>query len=200
MPTRGDRGAVAVEAALVFPILALLAFGMIETTLLLRDHVSATSLARAGARVASAEPRFGTVAGHDGGPSFAQDAADSIERAGATLPRGLLDYVWIYQATAAGDPVGACPGTKCVQYAWNNLPAPNGRFVYQGGTWDPASINACLGDPSAQSVGVRIQATHPWVVGFPFTGAAPKVTARTVMKFEPLLADHTYAGVAPGCK
>ena len=95
--------------------------------------------------------------------------------------------------------MGACPGTKCVQYAWNNLPAER-PVRHLGGTWDPASINACLGDPNAQSVGVRIQATHPWVVGFPFTGAAPKVIARTVMKFEPLLADHTYAGVAPGCK
>ena len=27
-----------------------------------------------------------------------------------------------------------------------------------------------------------------------------KVTAQTVMKFEPLLPDHTFAGVAPGCK
>ena len=197
---RAERGAVAVEAALVIPLLMLLVFGMIETAVLLRDFVVTQSLARAGARVASAEPRFGTVAGHNGGPSFAQDAADSVERAGASLPRGALDYIWIYQVgDASGNPASACPGTKCVEYKWNNLPAPNGRFVYQGGSWSPSSINACLGDAGAQSVGVRIQVSHAWVLNFPFRDAR-KVSARAVMKFEPLQPDHTYAGVASGCK
>ena len=198
--------------ALLLPLLTLLVFGMIETALLLRDYVTATSLARAGARVASAEPRFGTSAGHNGGPSFAQDAADSIERAGATLPRAALDYIWIYRATSpSGEPPGVCPtvnsvGTVvnpnapfCLLYRWNNLAAPNGRFIFKGGTWNPTSINACLGDPNADSVGVRLQLSHAWVVGFPFSDAR-KVTAKTVMKFEPLLANHTFAGVAPGCK
>lgn len=197
---RPERGAVAVEAALVIPLLMVLVFGMIETAVLLRDFVVTQSLARAGARVASAEPRLGTVAGHNGGPSFAQDAADSVERAGATLPRGALDYIWIYQVgDTSGNPASACPGTKCVEYKWNNLPAPNGRFVYQGGTWSPSSINACLGDSAAQSVGVRIQVSHAWVLSFPFRDAR-KVSARAVMKFEPLRPDHTYAGVASGCK
>ncbi len=180
-------------------MLVILAFGMIETALLLRDSVATTTLARAGARVASAEPRFGTVAGHNGGPSFAQDAADSVERAGASLPRGALDYIWVYLADSSGNPTTACPGTRCVEYRWNNLSAPNGRFIYQSGSWPPSQINACLGDPGAQSVGVRIQVAHPWLVGF-FSGSGTKVTAQSVMKFEPLLPDHTYAGVAAGCK
>lgn len=187
---------MAVEAAIVLPLLVAIALGMIEVTLLLRDHVSATTLARAGARVASAEPRFGTVAGHNGGPSFAQDAVDSMQRAAATLPRDSIDFVWVYRATSTGDPAGACPGTACVAYRWNDA---SDRFIYQGGTWDPASINACQGDPNAQSVGVQIQVDHPWVVGF-FPGTSTKVTARTVMKFEPLLPDHVIPGVAPGCK
>jgi hypothetical protein len=201
----GERGAVAVEAALLIPLLAIIAFGMIETALLIRDHVSATTLARAGARVASQEPRFGTVAGHASlvGPSFAVDAADSMERAASTLPRNAIDHIYIYRADANGQPIGSCPGINCLFYRWNDLPAPNGRFVYQAsnvpGAFNPASINACLGDPNAQSVGVLVQVDHPWLVGF-FPGAGTKVTARTVMKFEPLLPDHTFAGVQPGCK
>lgn len=188
------------EAAILVPVLAIIAFGMIETALLLRDHVSATTLARAGARVASAEPRYGTVAGHNGGPSFAQDAADSVERAGATLPRRALDYIWVYDATNLPNPTASdCPGSLCVAYRWNDLPAPNGRFVYQGGSWDPDDINACIGDPAAQTVGVRIQVDHPWLVGF-FPGTGTKVRATTVMKFEPLYPDHTLVGVQPGCK
>lgn len=202
---RSDGGAVAVEAALLVPVLVIVAFGMIETALLLRDHVGATTLARAGARVASQESRFGTVAGHASlvGPSFAVDAADSMERAASTLPRRAIDYIYIYRADANGQPIGPCPGINCLYYRWNDLPAPNGRFVYQAsnvsGAFDPASINACLGDAGADSVGVLVQVDHPWLLGF-FPGTSAKVRARTVMKFEPLLPDHTYAGVAPGCK
>lgn len=202
----GERGAVAIEAALLVPLLVIIAFGMIETALLLRDHVNATSLARAGARVASSEPRFGTVAGHASltGPSFAVDAADSMERAASTLPRTAIDYIYIYRADpTTGQPLSACPGIDCLYYRWNDQPAPNGRFVYQASNvpnaFNPASINACLGDPNAQFVGVSVQVNHPWLVRF-FPGTGTKVTARAVMKFEPLLPDHTYAGVAPGCK
>lgn len=194
----GERGAVAVEAALLIPVLVIIALGMIETALLLRDYVTSTNLARAGARVASAEPRYGTVAGHLNGPSFAQDAADSMERSASTLPRSAIDYIYIYRADSSGQPVSACPGSDCLYYKWEDLPAP-GRFAFKGGTWNPADINACLADKDAQSVGVRVQVDHPWVVKF-FPGTGTKVSAQTVMKFEPLLADHTFAGVAPGCK
>ncbi len=37
---RGERGAVAVEAALVTPVVLLMVFGMIEFSFALRDHVA----------------------------------------------------------------------------------------------------------------------------------------------------------------
>ena len=68
-----------------------------------------------------------------------------------------------------------------------------------GGAFDPASINACLGDPNAQSVGVKVQVDHRWLLNF-FPGTGTKVSAETIMKFEPLLPDHVLTGVAAGCK
>jgi hypothetical protein len=220
---RREDGAVATEAVLVIPILVILAFGIIELALLLRDYVAVTSLARSGARVASAEPRFGTTTspwGHDGvgtRSSFAQDAADALERASNTIDPGLIDDVWVYRATAAGFPFGttsfaSCPPQWCVRYTWEppTLATP-GRFTWRSGTWDPRTINACLGDvANGQSVGVFVRARHDWLLGV-FPGGSTRVGESTVMRFEPLTVDHenktgwvaptaTTPGTFAGCK
>jgi hypothetical protein len=174
----GDRGAVAVEAALIFPVLVLLIFGTIEFTLLLRDYVTVNSAVRSGARVASAEPRVAT---------FAQDTADAIERSATAMPKNQIDFIYIYLANNKGFPgangvtdFGACPGTRCVKYVWNDS---LGRFNDDAsGTWPASSINACPGE--AQSVGVYMQATHNAVVGL--FGNSWKVSDRAVMQFEPM--------------
>lgn len=194
-----ERGAVAVEAALILPFLVLLFLGTVDVTLLFRDHVSATSLTRSGARVAASLPRFGTIDstfGHSGtgdSSSFAQSAADAMQRAGSALPKNAIDYIWVYSADEDGEPTGVCPtidsggnvvngnAPSCVLYRWVDA---NSRFTYRGGRWDPEGINSCLGDPDAQSVGVRLQATHTWLFSL-FGAPATTVDARTVMKFEP---------------
>lgn len=203
---------------------------MIEVTLLLRDYVAATSFARSGARVASAEPRFGTNTvnwGHQGTgstSSFAQDAADAMQRASNTLPRGSIDFIRVYLPNRQGFPsqtvanwqtdttsdFSSCPASTCVEYRWIDGVAPNpGRFTWVSGSWDPNSINACIGESGVQSVGVFVQVTHDWVVGF-FDGGSTKVTANTVMRFEPLTRDNprnpadlpsaTTPGFFAGCK
>ncbi len=53
---RSDSGAAAVEFAIVSLLLITLVFGIIEFSLLLRDHVSVTSAVRTAARVASSSP------------------------------------------------------------------------------------------------------------------------------------------------
>ena len=50
---RGDRGAAAVEFALIAPILFLLVFGIIDFGLLINSQSTASNAAREGARVAS---------------------------------------------------------------------------------------------------------------------------------------------------
>jgi len=51
---RGERGASAVEFALVMPLLLMLLFGTISTGLVFSDHLSATNAAREGARYGAA--------------------------------------------------------------------------------------------------------------------------------------------------
>ncbi|MEV4538577.1 TadE family protein [Asanoa sp. NPDC049518] len=50
---RLDRGAAAVEAALVFPILLLLIFGIVDFGRMLNAQMNATEAAQQGARIAS---------------------------------------------------------------------------------------------------------------------------------------------------
>lgn len=175
---RRDDGAVAVEAALIFPVLVLLIFGTIEFSLLLRDYVTVNSTVRAGARVASAQPRQ---------VNFAQNTADAIETSGSAMPKNNIDFVYIYLANNKGYPgaagvtnFSACPGTRCVKFVWNDA---LGRFNDDAsGSWPYTSINACPGE--AQAVGVYMQATHPTLTGL--FASKFTVSDRAVMQFEPM--------------
>lgn len=186
---RRDDGAVAVEAALIFPLLVLLLFGIIEMALLLRDHVATTSLVRTGARTASALPRA---------PSMIDDTVAAMEKAGSALPKDAYEELWVYRATSGGFPIGnsaenpfvTC-ATDCVRYAWNENRDSFGRA---SGDWDPYSVNACPGDPNAMAVGVYLRAKHEFVTGV--FGASVNVADSAVMKFEPLA---TYSETVP-CK
>lgn len=95
--TTRERGAVAVEAALVTPLIVLILFGIIEMSLLMRDHVATSSAVRVGARMSSAAADAGVGTCPTGpspppctpatAPAFAQAAADAIARAGSALPK-----------------------------------------------------------------------------------------------------------------
>ena len=179
---RVDGGAVAIEALLVAPVLILMSFGMIDLTLLIRDHLAVTSLAREGARTASAEPRV---------PAFTLDATDAIARSARTLPLDNRVRIFVYDATTSGSApadVAACtawrtPQSKpgCVAYA---LDPDTGKFVVSGGSWNPTDVNACIGDAGAHYVGVAVRTTHDWLIGLAFPSSGPGVVSRTVMKFE----------------
>ena len=185
----GDRGAV--EAALIFPILIVLTFGIIEFSLLMRDHTATTSLVRSGARTASALPRD---------PALVASTVAAMERAGSALPKDSYEELWIYKANAAGFPGGAGNTTfdpsactnDCVRYGWNDS---RDKFVQVSGTgWPVNTINACAGDPNAQSVGVYLKAKHTWLTGLFFD--TTEVADRAVLKFEPIA---TFSSATP-CK
>ena len=95
-PRFSQRGAVAVEAALVTPLLIIVLLGIVEMTLALKDKVAISSAVRVGARVASAAADAGPGTCDVGptappctptsSPAFAQAAADSIQREGSAMP------------------------------------------------------------------------------------------------------------------
>jgi hypothetical protein len=197
---RGDRGAVAVEAALVTPIILILVFGIIEFAFLLRDHVAVTSAVRTGARVASTAADDGTCSPNplddvpcpaNGSPMLAQLAADAIQRAGSVMPEDTVDYIMIYKANAAGYPgtgsslPSSCTGVpSCVQYKWR---ANQDRFRYLSGNWDSRTISACFPGSSAKpldSVGVAMVAKHKMFTGM--FGSQFNLVDRASMNFEPL--------------
>ncbi len=208
-----QRGASAVEFAIVFPVILLLVFGIMEFALFLRDYVGVSNAVRDASRTASAQPRQGNVLGHRGwepcppGPcshpdgtapagavgSFAYAASQVLGTSGTAIPTQSIKDLWVYRANAKGFPEGlsdfsSCPPAVCVRYAWEDDPDGAGPLVagfdFRSGTWDPATINACPNDPNAQAVGVYMRVDHRSL--FPGFNTTRNLSDNSVIKFEPL--------------
>src|SRR5690348_3474065 len=95
---RRDDGVTAVEAAIVVPVFLLLVVGIIEFGLAFKDQLAVTSAVRAGARIASAEPRFA---------SFATDAASQVAREGSAIDMNDVEQLWVFKADSTGHPIGS---------------------------------------------------------------------------------------------
>lgn len=150
----GQRGAAAVETAIVLPLVIFLSIAFIDVVLLLRDYTAVSAVVRDAARVASANPRVGNVEGHRGGPppteaeeSFAYLAAQIVETTGSALPKETIDELWVYKANRDGFPTirddgnwkldtntvdpfadGKCVPRNCVRYRWQDPPGPTPGF------------------------------------------------------------------------
>lgn len=191
-----SRGAVAVEAALVTPLLMLLVFGIIEMALLMRDDVALTSAVRNGGRTASANAGAGAGGIVEGGdclspcspanaPKLAQLAANAIQRAGSAMPKDSIDELWVYKANTQGYPgaegttTWTC-GTNCVRYKWVDS---KDQFRYYSGTWTSSTINACA-NANPDAVGIYMKATHNFITGL--FGNGIQIEDHAVFAFEPL--------------
>lgn len=204
---RGERGAVALEAALTFPILLLILLGIIELTFLMRDHAVVVSDTRLGARIAST----GAAAGKgecptgpdappcvpDDVPALAQLAADSIQRAGSAMPVDQIEYLLVYKANANGYPGAdsnstmptSCAGySSCVMFKWRDT---ENKFRYNSGTWISSSINACF-PGNLDRVGVALVARHKNFTGL--FGSYLTLKDHSVMNFEPLPVQSCASG------
>jgi hypothetical protein len=174
---QSDRGVAAIEAAIVIPVFVMLVIGVVEFGLAFKDKLAVTSAVRAGARIASAEPRYA---------NFATDAAGQVAREGGALDMTQVTSLWVYQADATGHPMGAGGGfgscsTNCIKFSWS---ASSNAFVVSSGSWPPASQNACQG--SQDSVGVYLSFNHAAVTHVFFSSL--NLTSYTVMRFEPIPA------------
>lgn len=196
----GSRGAVAIEAALVTPLLLIIVFGIIEMAFLMKDDVALTSLVRQGGRTASSaladhheqshnpsEYCVAPTCSVENAPELADVTAMAIQRAGAALPKDSIDVLWIYKADADGYPAGnsgsdhfASCSTDCVVYKWSST---DGAFDYVSGTWLADDINACTGS-DLDTVGVYMRATHSFLTGLFSNGV--DITDHAVFAFEPL--------------
>jgi hypothetical protein len=172
---RRQRGAVAVEAALVTPFIVALFLAIVEFGMVFMDSLAVSSSVRAGARLASAEARTST---------YASDAASQVAREGSALDLTHVKELWVYKAAADGTPVGsggsfASCGTACVKFRWDGT-----AFVEQSSSWPAVDQNACQGDPNRDSVGVYLLFEHQAVTGLFFKTF--DLAEHTVMSLEPI--------------
>ncbi len=200
---RREDGAVAVEAALVLPILVILVFGIVEFGFLLRDYAGVSSLVRSGARIASTGADHGPATCETGpsapvctptsSPALAQEAADAIQRSGSATNPDQIDYILVYKSNDKGFPGATgnttmptnCASTaNCVMFTWRDS---LDSFKYTSGTWDSKTISACFPGNAVNPmdrVGIFLKATHPMMTGL--FGTKISISDRAVMDFEPL--------------
>ncbi len=166
-----ERGASLVEAAIVAPLLILLAFGAAEFGFVFLDFLNVSSAAREGARVGSAV-----------GDAVNADALilGAIAEATADLDTSTVEAIWIFKAKANGDPVNNCVVDGSADYftctgLTNNINIYNasGVLLAGSGTWDSTGRKTTVGlnCPAAAAdcpdrLGVRVVFTHQYITGF----------------------------------
>jgi hypothetical protein len=163
-------------------LLVIPLFGIVEASFLLKDWLSVSSAARAGARMGASQPRM---------EFFARDSADQVTNAISGLDPTRVQEVWVYKADpATGLPLsGATCPANCVKYAWNS--GLKKLDWIPGTTWGYQTQNACAGDlgpapPLRDSLGVYVKYKHLAPLGWFFNNAI--VSESTVMWLEPSFA------------
>ena len=179
---RDDRGATLVEAALVYALLFLALFAVVEFGLAFKDWLSVSHAAREGARA-------GATYGND--PAADILVLRDVER--TLAPAGIGDGadVRIYPATGAGTGTlySYAPGTGCGDLTggtltgccdWQPCPEP-GRPTYVVPFWNPALRDVSA--PCTDHIGVEVQFTHQWLTNY-FVPSSDFTTA-TDFQIEP---------------
>ncbi|HEY7135103.1 MAG TPA: TadE/TadG family type IV pilus assembly protein [Acidimicrobiia bacterium] len=170
---RSERGAALVEAALILPLVLLIVFGALEFSSLYKDAAVVSSAARAGGRIASAEPRNGQMP-----VDVASAVATAISNLPATSPQQLIVY-----DGSCSDPT-ACANS--VSFTWNSSTKSWNTGSYTAPGWI-ASQNVCTTNDSQWArIGVYVKAQHPFITGLFGTGASKTLTSKAVFRVEPV--------------
>jgi hypothetical protein len=208
---RQEQGAVALETALMLPILMVVVLGIVELGFLMRDHNVVVSNVRTGARIASTGAGAGPGVCETGpeappctpasSPLLAQMAADAIQRSGSAMPVDQIEHILVYKANDKGypGPDGAttmptsCAGySNCVRFVWR--PSLD-KFRYAEGSWNSTTISACFPGTAAKPldrVGVQMLAKHKTFTGL--FGSTLTLQDHAVLNFEPLVAQSCASG------
>src|SRR5450631_1581417 len=175
----GERGAAAVEAAIVTPLVMALFFGIIELGFVFKDYLSVGAAVRSGARIASASPRTST---------FAQSAANKVAQTGGAMNFSDVQQMWVYKVSTATDkPIGFSDFsncTVCVKFRWDG---GNHAFVPTSDNWPASSQNACssssIGGPPDR-IGVYLQLKHDAFTKFVFNSV--NISEASILTLEPI--------------
>jgi hypothetical protein len=184
--SRRERGAVIVEAALVFPILVVLALGVGEYGVAWRDRLTVQTAVRSSARV-------GSSLGQD--PQADYNALQTLSSAFGKIPLAAISKVIIYKSTAANGQVpnlcisnGSQAGI-CNVYTSANLSAPSSSFGCGAGaldlSWCPTTRVIDQGAAAGPDyMGVWISVNRTYMSGL-FGTNGYKITDWAVFRLEP---------------
>jgi hypothetical protein len=175
---RSERGAALVEAAILMPVVLLIVFGALEFSSMYRDASQVSSAARAGGRIASAEPRT---------HSMPVDAANAVAAAMTGLPKQEPQEVWIFDATNSSSAPADCGG-NCIKFLWNQTSKSfdTGSYGSTSGAWINTQ-NACPGSSGLWAkVGVYVRARYTYLTGLFGRNAARDLTSTAIFRVEPL--------------
>ncbi|MGA7281664.1 MAG: TadE family protein [Acidimicrobiia bacterium] len=177
MRERSERGASLVEAAILIPMLLLLAIGLSEVGFLVVDYLTVTNAAREGARTGAAAANF------DDGTIDADDLIiNAVEESACNLTFGTLKEVRIFKADANGDPTAGSINVYTPGGGGLFCDSPTYNLTCTSCNWPPMSRDRV--PPTLDDIGVEVTFTHNDVTGlFPF----PTVdwTETAVMQIEP---------------
>lgn len=163
---RDDRGATLVEAALVYAMLFLALFAVVEFGLAFKDWLSVGHAAREGARA-------GATYGDD--PTADIQILRDIEAtlAPAGIASGMNVRIFNAESPGVGETYGYTPGTDCSDNSpglilvgccdWTPCPEPF-RDTYTVPGWDPADRD--VEAPDLDRIGVEVQFDHQWLTGY----------------------------------
>lgn len=159
---RTDDGVAAVETAFLLPILLMLSVVAVEFGFAFVDWLAVSNSTRTAARVAAA-------AGDD--PNADTFVIDAIVEAMAEAPRASIDTIEIFQVLSDGS---EGPGQTYVEIA--------GSWTCTFCGYPATSRSTAL--TSLDTLGVRINFTHDWVVDF-WSSSAPAWSDQQIIRLEP---------------
>lgn len=175
---RRERGATIVEAAIVYGLLFLTLFAVLEFGLAFKDWLSVSHASREGARAGATygdDPRADIQILRDVEPTLAA----------ASIADGMVVRIFepggastTYTYTPGYDPSDNSPGGTLVGSCdWVPCPEPF-RTSYTTPNWDPADRD--VEAPTTDRIAVEIQFTHVWITGF----FSPDVDFTSVTDFQ----------------
>ncbi|MGC2239212.1 MAG: TadE/TadG family type IV pilus assembly protein [Acidimicrobiia bacterium] len=178
---RDERGATIVEAAIVYGMLFLAMFAIVEFGLAFKDWLSVSHAAREGARA-------GATYGDD--PTADIQILRDVEQTLAPAGIGAGITIRIFQApSGASTTYNYTPGSDCSDTSggtltgccdWTPCPEPF-RVTYTTPNWDPQDRD--VEAPDTDRIGVEVQFTHQWLTHF-FVSSSDFTTA-TDFQIEP---------------
>lgn len=184
---RRERGAAAVEAAFVVPLLVFITIGMLEFGLYWQQSHTYNEAARSAARIGATLARE---------PDYHQAMIDELSGAMAGLPVDSVQRVTIYNADpATGDPISGDVDTcsvQCYRFTWNETTETFSQV--SGPEWEPLDQAACGREGHTDYLGVHVQGSYTSLTGMIGTRT---IRESTVLRLEPVPLSQTCEPTSP---